>query len=72
VEDLRPLAAVHQPGQRRKPDPVGVIQSRATPDLTAQHLVLVPQHKQLGVLGQVGADQHRQQAEQAPHQAVDK
>ena len=28
------------------------------------------QHQQLGVLGQVRADQHRQQAEQAPHQPV--
>jgi hypothetical protein len=28
------------------------------------------QHQQLGVLGQVGPGQHRQQAEQAPHQAA--
>jgi hypothetical protein len=31
----------------------------------------VAQHQQLGVLGQIRADQHRQQAEQAPQQPVD-
>jgi len=40
---------------------------QAAIELTAQHLVLVAQHQQLGVLGQVRPDQHRQQAEQAPH-----
>jgi len=39
--------------------------------MAAQHLVLVAQHQQLSVLGQVRADQHRQQAEQAPQQPVD-
>ena len=39
--------------------------------LTAQHLVLVAQHEQLHVLGQVRTDQHPQQAEQAPHQPVE-
>jgi hypothetical protein len=38
--------------------------------LAAQDLDLVAQHQQLGVLGQVRPDQHRQQSEQAPHQAV--
>ena len=33
--------------------------------------VLVAQHEQLHVPGQVRADQHRQQAEQAPHQPVE-
>mgnify|MGYP007135542763 CR=1 FL=1 len=64
-ENLRPPAAVHQPGQRRKPHPVGMIPPQATAELTAQHLVLVTQHKQLGVLGQIRPDEHRQQAEQA-------
>ena len=40
-------------------------------ELAVQHLVLVAQHEQLHVLGQVRADQHRQQAEQAPHQPVE-
>ena len=71
-EDLRPPAAAHQPGQRRKPEPVGMIPPQPAAELAAQHLVLVAQHEQLGVLGQVRPDQHRQQAEQAPHQAVDK
>ena len=70
-KDLRPLAAAHQPRQRSKPDPVSVIPAQPSAQLTAQHLVLVAQHQQLGVLGQVRPDQHRQQAEQAPQQAVD-
>jgi hypothetical protein len=48
-----------------------VIPPQPTTELTAQHLVLMAQHQQLGVLGQVRPDQHRHQAEQAPHQAVD-
>jgi hypothetical protein len=39
--------------------------------LAAQHLVLVAQHQQFSVLGQVRPGQHRQQAEQAPDQAAD-
>ena len=39
-------------------------------EVAAQHLVLVAQHEQLGVLGQIGPGQHRQQAQQAPQQAV--
>ena len=34
-EDLRPPAAAHQPGQRRKPEPVGVIPPQPTAELTA-------------------------------------
>jgi hypothetical protein len=48
-----------------------MIPPQATADLTAQHLVLVAQHEQLHVLGQIRADQHRKQAEQAPHQLVE-
>jgi len=70
-EDLRPPAAAHQPGQRRKPEPVGMIPPQPDVELAAQHLVLMAQHQQLGVLGQVRPDQHRHLAEQAPHQAVD-
>ena len=69
-KDLRPPATVHQPRQGRKPDPVGMVPLQAAIELTAQHLVLVAQHQQLGVLGQVRPDQHRQQAVKAPHQAV--
>ena len=70
-EDLRPPAPAHQPGQRRKPQPAGVIPLQPTGQLAAQDLVLMAQYQQLGILGQVGPDQHCQQAEQAPHQAVD-
>ncbi len=48
-----------------------MIPPQAAAELTAQHLVLVAQHEQLGVLGQIRADQHRQHAEQVPHQEVD-
>lgn len=54
----------------RKPEPVGVIPPQTGAEMTAQHLVLMAQHEQLGVLGQIRPDQDRQQAEQAPHQAV--
>jgi Protein of unknown function (DUF2637) len=70
-EDLRPPAAAHQPRQRRKPEPVGMIPPQSATELATKHLVLVAQHQQLGILGQVRADQHRQQAEQAPHQSVE-
>jgi len=43
-----------------------MIPPQAADQLTAQHLVLVAQHQQLVVLGQVRPGQHRQQAEQAP------
>ena len=49
-----------------------MIPPQATAEPTAQHLVLVAQHQQLDVLGQVRADQHRQQGEQEPQQAVGK
>ena len=61
-EDLRPVAAAHQPRQRRKPEPVGMIPPQAAAELAAQHLVLVAQHEQLGVLGPIRPGQHRQQA----------
>jgi hypothetical protein len=47
-----------------------MVQPQPAGQLTAQHLVLMAQHQQFGVLGQIRPDQHRQQAEQAPHQAV--
>lgn len=50
-EDLWPLAAAHQPRQRRKPHSVGMIPEQASGQLAARRLVLVAQHQQLGVLG---------------------
>jgi hypothetical protein len=70
-EDPWPPAAAHQPGQRRKPEPVGMVSPQSAAELTPQHLVPVAQHQQFGVLGQIRPDQHRQQADQAPYQAVD-
>ena len=49
-----------------------MIPPQSAADLAAQHLVLVAQYEQFDVLGQVRADQHRQQAEQEPQQAVGK
>jgi hypothetical protein len=48
-----------------------MVPPRLACQLTAQHLVLVAQHEQLGVRGQVRPGQHRQQAEHASQQAVD-
>jgi hypothetical protein len=64
------MAAAHQPGQRRQPHAAGVIPPQAATELTAQHLILMAQHQQLGILGQARPEQHRQQARQAPHQPV--
>jgi len=47
-----------------------MVPPKAAAELTSQHVVLVAQDQQLGVPGQIRPDQHRQQAEQAPHQAV--
>jgi hypothetical protein len=52
-EDLRPPAPAHQPGQRRKPQPAGVIPPQPTGQLAAQDLVLMAQYQQLGILGQL-------------------
>jgi hypothetical protein len=49
---------------------VGVVPPQSATELAAQHLTLMAQDEQLGALGQVRPDQPRQQAQQAPHQAV--
>lgn len=71
-EHLCPPATMNQSRQRRKPEPVGVTPPRPVTESTAEHLVLVTKHQQLHILGQIRADQHGQQAEQARHQPVDK
>jgi hypothetical protein len=48
-----------------------MIPPQPTAELAAQHLILMAQHEQLHVLGQVRAEHHRQQAQQAPHQLVE-
>jgi hypothetical protein len=48
-----------------------MIPPQSAGQLAAQDLVLVAQHQQPGVLGQIRPDQHRQQAEQAPHHEID-
>ncbi|MFC7589691.1 hypothetical protein ACFQYP_42895 [Nonomuraea antimicrobica] len=71
-EYLRPPAAVDQSRQRRQPEPVDVIPLQPAMELTAEYPVLVTEHQQLNALGQISADQHHQQAKQAPHQPADK
>ena len=68
-ERLAPPAAGDQPRQGREPQPVG----GAVPDpddLAAQHHVLVPEHKELGILGHLTPRQHCQAAEEAAREQV--
>lgn len=67
---LRSPAAADKPRQCRQPEPVGVTPPQAATELPAEHLVLMAEHQQLNILGQLRADQHRQQTEQARHQPV--
>ena len=52
-------------------DCLAVYRRALAAELAAQHLVLVAQHEQLRVRGQLRPGQYRQQAEQAPHQPVE-
>jgi hypothetical protein len=49
-EDLRPLAAVHQPGQRREPEPASMVQLQPSAGLAAKYLVLAAKHEEFGVM----------------------
>ena len=66
-EHLAPSAAGDQPGQRRKPQPVGRLVADPA-DLAAQHRVLVAKYQELGVLGHVTPGQHHQAAEQTANE----
>jgi Family of unknown function (DUF5372) len=59
-----------EPGQCREPQPVTRLVADPA-DLTAQHRVLMTQDQQLGILGHLTPDQHRQAAEHAAHKQVD-
>ena len=52
-----------QPQQRGQPEPVSQVPSGPALDLLAQDLVLVSQHEQLDILGEIRAYDHGQQAE---------
>ncbi|MFC7715819.1 phage terminase large subunit [Nonomuraea recticatena] len=58
-DHLLPPAALDQPRQRRQPDPVSVAPPRPTTELAAEHLVLMTEHQQLSLFGQIRAGQHR-------------
>jgi hypothetical protein len=58
-----------QPGQGRKPQPVGRLVAEPA-DLAAQHRVLVPEHQEFGILGYLTPGQHHQAAEQTAHEQV--
>jgi hypothetical protein len=69
-EHLGPPAPGDQPGQCRKPQPVGRLVADPA-GLAAQHRVLVPEHQELGVLGHLTPGQHHQTAEQTANEQVD-
>jgi hypothetical protein len=69
-EHLGPSAPGDQPGQGRKPQPVGrLVADPAGP--AAQHRVLVPEYQEFGVLGHLTPGQHHQTAEQTANEQVD-
>jgi hypothetical protein len=57
-ENFRPPAAVDQSSQRCQPEPVGVTPPRPSTELTAEHLILVTEHQQLNIVGEISAGQH--------------
>jgi hypothetical protein len=69
-EDLGPAPAWYKPRQRGEPDPV----SRLIPHpagVPPQYRVLVPEHKQLGILRPVTAQHQDGQADYPAHEQVD-
>ena len=69
-EDLTPPVPGDQLGQCREPQPVARLVADPA-DLAAQHLVLVPQHQELGILGRLTPGPHHQAAQQTAHNQVD-
>ena len=67
---LAPTSAGDQLRQCGKPQPVARLVTDPV-DLATQDGVLVPEHQELGVLGQLAPGQHRQAAEQAAYKQVD-
>ena len=69
-EHRAPPAPGDQPGQRRQPQPVGLL----IPDpagLSAQYRVLMPEYQESGILGLLTPSRHHHKAEQAPREQVD-
>jgi hypothetical protein len=58
-KDTAPAAARQQRRQCSQPEPVSWLVADRTVELSPQHRVLVPQHEQFGVLGDVPAQQYR-------------
>ena len=69
-EHLTPPSAGDQPGQCRKPHPVGRLVADPA-GLAAQHRVLVPKYQELGVLGHLTPGQYHQTTEQTANEQVD-
>ena len=69
-EHLAQPAPGDQPGQCRKPQPVGRLVADPA-DLAAQHRVLVLEHQQFGILGRLTPGQHHQTGEQTACEQVD-
>ncbi|WP_185845958.1 hypothetical protein [Kibdelosporangium aridum] len=65
-----PAASGQQRGQCGEPEPIRRLVPDLTGDLAAQDGVLVPEHKQFGVLGGVTAQQHHRNTQQSSGQLV--
>jgi hypothetical protein len=71
-EDAAPAALRDYGGEGGEPESVGRFVADTARDLAAQHGVLMAQHKQLGVLGAIAAQQYRRDGQQRPGQLVEK
>ena len=69
-EHLGPSPPGDQPGQCREPQPVGRLVADPA-DLAAQYRVLVPEHQEFGILGQLTPSQHLEAGEQTACDQVD-
>jgi hypothetical protein len=69
-EDRVPAAPGEQRGQRGEPEPIRWAVPDLAGDLAPEDGVLVPEHEQLRVLGDVTAQQHRRNGQQSPGQLV--
>ncbi|GAA1289328.1 hypothetical protein GCM10009634_40110 [Saccharothrix xinjiangensis] len=69
-KDLWPTATVHQSGQGGEPESIRRLVTDRTRQLPTKDRILVPQHKQLGVLRGIAAQQRRRDGQQLPGRLV--
>ena len=70
AKTARQRRAIYQPGQDGEPEPVRRLVAYRDHQLSPKDRVLVSQHKQLGVLRQLGTQQHRWDGQQLPSHLV--